>query len=167
MELQESQIEHIRKSFKKMQSKKDFLALLNYVKEILYGENYRPFPLKSLNYHSNPANNLHRYQQFTVKKKSGGERTIHAPTKGLKAIQKCLNLVLQVMYDVDENAFGFVPGRSILDNARKHARSVHIYNIDLKDFFSSIDQARVWARLKLKPFSLNMTNRYKVYSRNR
>lgn len=155
MELQESQIEHIRKSFKKMQSKKDFLALLNYVKEILYGEHYRPFLLKSLNYHSNPANNARRYQQFTVKKKSGGERTIHAPNKGLKAIQRCLNLVLQAMYDVDENAFGFVPGRSILDNARKHAGSVNVYNIDLKDFFSSIDQARVWIRFKLKPFSLD------------
>jgi hypothetical protein len=155
MELQEPQVNLIRKSFRKMQSKEDFLALLNYAKKILYGEQYRPFLLKHLNYHSNPASNTRRYVQFTIKKKAGGERIIHSPNKGLKAIQKCLNLIFQAMYDVHGNAKGFVPGRSVVDNALVHAGSVHVYNIDLKDFFPSIDQARVWSRLKLKPFGLN------------
>lgn len=155
MKLKESQVEHIRKSFRKMQSKTEFLALLNYAKKILYGDKYYPFLLRSLNYHSNPANNTRRYQQFIIKKKSGGDRIIHAPDKGLKAIQKCLNLIFQAIYDVSEHANGFVPGRSIVDNALVHVGNVHVYNIDLKDFFPSIDQARIWARLKHKPFALN------------
>ncbi|GGA95703.1 reverse transcriptase domain-containing protein [Mucilaginibacter rubeus] len=155
MELQKPQVEYIRKSFRKMQSKKDFLTLLNYVKNILYGEKFHPIVLKSLNYHSNPANNNRRYIKFSIKKKSGGSRIIHAPNKGLKVIQRCLNIILQALYDVDEHAFGFVPGRSIADNAHLHIGKAYVYNIDLKDFFTGVDQARIWARLKVKPFQLN------------
>lgn len=49
---------------------------------------------------------------------------------------------------------GFVRNRSIVDNAKVHAASKYVYNIDLKDFFPSIDQARVWKCLQLKPFNL-------------
>src|SRR5690348_9651508 len=102
MELQESQVNFIRKSFKKMQSKEDLLTLLNYAKKILYGDTYHPLQLNSLNFHSNPANNARRYREFKVEKKSGGYRVIHAPNKGLKIIQECLNLVFQAIYKVNE-----------------------------------------------------------------
>jgi hypothetical protein len=50
---------------------------------------------------------------------------------------------------------GFVRNKSIVDNAKLHVGSRYVYNIDLKDFFPSIDQARVWKCLQLKPFNLS------------
>ena len=47
---------------------------------------------------------------------------------------------------------GFTYGRSIVDNAKAHLGQNYILNLDLKDFFPSIKQARVWKRLQLAPF---------------
>ena len=147
MKLSSENTRHIQLAFSQMRNKQDLLDLLNYSKSILYGEKALPFLRKHLNYHSNPNANKKRYKQFTIKKKSGGERIIYAPTRGLKAIQSCLNLILQTVYTSNLAATGFVPGISIVDNARRHARSLYVYNIDLKDFFHSIDQARVPAKV--------------------
>lgn len=155
MKLKPHSEKHIRESFAAMTSQEDFLALLNYVKKLRYGENTIPFALKHLMYHSNPDLNQKRYLKFSIKKKSGGERTIHAPNKGLKIIQQCLNSILQAVYTPHAAANGFIPGKSIVSNAYQHTGKHYVYNIDLKDFFPSIDQARVWARLKYPPFNLN------------
>lgn len=68
-----------------------------------------------------------------------------------------MNIILQTVYQphLNKAATGFAPNRSILDNAKIHAVSNYVYNIDLKDFFLSIDQARIWGRLKRHPFNLN------------
>jgi RNA-directed DNA polymerase len=149
-------INHIKESYAAMSSKEDLLELLNYSKGIIYGEKAKPFELKQLNYYSYGNNN--KYSAFNILKKSGAERTIHAPVSGLKAIQKCLNLILQTIYEPHKAATGFVPNKSIVDNASVHKGSIYVYNIDLKDFFPSIDQARVWGRLQKPPFNLNKDN---------
>ena len=95
-----------------------------------------------------------RYTSFQIQKKSGKMRTIHAPVPGLKAIQATLGFVLQCIFEPHTAAMGFVRGKSIVDNARIHTGQNYVYNIDLKDFFPSIDQARVWKCLQLKPFNL-------------
>jgi retron-type reverse transcriptase len=66
-----------------------------------------------------------------------------------------LNVVFQALYEPTEAAMGFVPGRSIADNASAHVGKYYVFNTDLKDFFPSIQQPRLWAVLQLKPFSLN------------
>jgi retron-type reverse transcriptase len=66
-----------------------------------------------------------------------------------------LNVVFQAMYEPTEAAMGFVLGRSIADNASVHVGKYYVFNTDLKDFFPSIQQPRIWAVLQLKPFSLN------------
>ncbi len=96
-----------------------------------------------------------RYEEFFIRKKSGDKRLISSPVKGLKLLQKALALVLQCVYEPQEAVMGFVPGKSIVDNARLHEGNKYVYNIDLKDFFGSIDQARVWKCLQLKPFNLS------------
>ena len=109
-----------------------------------------------LNYYCNPNRDpKKRYKHFTIPKKSGGVRDIHAPVKGLKSMLTYLNVVFQAMYEPTEGAMGFVPGRSIADNASVHVGKYYVFNTDLKDFFPSIQQPRVWAVLQLKPFSLN------------
>jgi len=147
--------EEIRAAFGKIQTKEDLLHLLNEVKPIIYGENTVPFELKQLTWYANPKLGGKRYRTFEIKKKSGARRTIHAPEKGLKALQKTLAFILQCVYEPGKPTMGFVKSRSIIDNAKLHVGSNYVYNIDLKDFFQSIDQARVWKTLQLKPFNLN------------
>lgn len=155
----------IQSAFRDMHNKKDLLSLLNYVKPFVYGPKTRPFGLHHLNYHYNPKNDNNRYRSFEVAKKSGGTRIINTPSLGLKSIQKCLNIIFQVVCDLNPAATGFVPGKSIVDNARVHAGSNYVFNIDLRDFFSSIDQARIWGRFQHPPFNLDRkTNRIKIAS---
>lgn len=155
MKLEQSHIDQIRKGFEKMQSRRDLLHLLNEVKPLVYGKKAIPFDLKQLTWFANPNLGGKRYKEFKIKKKSGSERCINTPVKGLKAIQKTLALILQCVYEPHSAAMGFVIGRSIVDNAKLHVGSRYIYNIDLKDFFPSIEQARIWKTLQLKPFNLN------------
>ena len=155
MKLEQEHIDQIRTAFEKMQSKEDLLHLLNEVKPLIYGEKAVPFELKQLTWYANPKLGGKRYTEFKIKKKSGSQRSIHAPVKGLKALQKTLAFILQCVYEPHKAAMGFVRERSIVDNAKIHVGSNYVYNIDLKDFFPSIDQARVWKTLQLKPFNLN------------
>jgi RNA-directed DNA polymerase len=178
----------IRELFKQMDSKNDFLELLNEAKRMIYGEKVIAFELTQLNYYINKdsvvlspkstssllphlnngdarfseSEKKATYTTFTIKKKSGADRTIHAPIKGLKELQKALNLVLQSMYQPHEAATGFVLGKSIVDNAKVHVAQTYVYNLDLKDFFPSVDKARVWGRILFSPFNLNTTPDRKV-----
>ncbi|MBL0065534.1 MAG: RNA-directed DNA polymerase [Bacteroidetes bacterium] len=158
MKLEQAHIDQIRIAFEKMQSREDLLQLLNEAKPLIYGDNTVPFELKQLTWYANPKIGRKRYAEFKIKKKSGVERCIHAPVKGLKSLQKTLSFVLQCVYEPHNAAMGFVRGKSIVDNAKLHAGSNYVYNIDLKDFFPSVDQARVWKCLQLKPFNLNRTS---------
>ncbi len=138
-----------------MKSKQDLVDLLNYCKPFLYGKNSFPISLAQLTFNANPKRRLERYKQFTIQKRSGSERVINSPNAGLKCIQRCLNMIFQVIYEPSIFATGFVPGKSILTNAAMHKGCNYVYNIDLKDFFGSVDQARIWGRLQNKPFNLN------------
>ena len=97
------------------------------------------------------------YKQFQIKKKSGGERTITAPLSSLKIIQKRLNYILGLVYSPRLSSHGFVPkaGRSIVSNARAHLRSKIILNVDLENFFPTINFGRVRGVFLAKPFSFN------------
>ncbi len=155
MKLEQAHIDQIRTAFEKMQSREDLLHLLNEAKPLVYGDKAVPFDLKQLTWYANPKLGRKRYAEFKIKKKSGAERCIHAPVKGLKSLQKTLSFVLQCVYEPHNAAMGFVRDRSIVDNAKLHVGSKYVYNIDLKDFFPSVDQARVWKCFQLKPFNLN------------
>jgi RNA-directed DNA polymerase len=153
----------IKELFLKMDNKNDFLELLNIVKKIQYGDKVIPFEEKQLNYYINKSttHNKPTYFTFSIKKKSGGDRKIHAPIKGLKEFQKALNIIFQSIYEPHPAAKGFVMGKSIVDNALVHKNQNYVYNIDLKDFFPSIDKSRVWGRLLTEPFKLNSSNERK------
>lgn len=155
MKLEQTHIDKIRTAFGKMQSREDLLHVLNEAKPLVYGDKAVPFHLKQLTWYANPKLGKKRYTEFKIKKKSGAERSIHAPIKGLKSLQKTLSFVLQCVYEPHKAAMGFVRDRSIVDNAKLHVGSNYVYNIDLKDFFPSVDQARVWKCFQLKPFNLN------------
>lgn len=161
MKQEQTHIDQIRTAFEKMQSREDLLHVLNEAKPLVYGHKAVPFELKQLTLYANPNLGRKRYAEFKIKKKSGAERCIHAPIIGLKSLQKTLSFVLQCVYEPQNAVMGFVRDRSIVDNAKLHVGGKYVYNIDLKDFFSSIDQARVWKCLQLKPFNLNKASSVK------
>lgn len=155
MKIEQKHIEKIRKEFAELQSKEDLVKLLSEAKKMLYGVECKPVQLKSLTYYANPILCKKRYQSFTIKKKSGANRTIHAPVKGLKSILRSLNFVLQCIYEPHEAATGFVLEKSIVDNARKHVGQHYVLNMDLKDFFHSFDRNRVKMGFMYEQFNLN------------
>jgi len=143
----------------KMENRQDLLDLLNRIKKDEMEENglgdfYHPFTKRHINFYCNPNNAFHRYTQFKIKKKTGGFRQITAPrNRGFMNLLSCLNEVFKAMYTPSDNAMGFTEGRSVVTNASKHVGMNYVLNLDLKDFFPSIEQARVWKRLQLKPFN--------------
>ena len=155
MKIDQTHIDQIRKQFADLQSKKDLVKLLSEAKNLLYDEKCKPVQLKSLTYYANPEICKKRYQTFTIKKKSGADRTINAPVKGLKSILRSLNFVLQCIYEPHEAATGFVPNKSIVDNAKKHVGHHYVLNLDLKDFFHSFDRKWVKYGFSFEPFNLN------------
>ncbi|MBD5190624.1 MAG: RNA-directed DNA polymerase [Bacteroidales bacterium] len=142
-----------------LKTRRDLLKLLNEVKADLLGSAAYPFTMKKLIILCNPKNdeekNQERYRSFSIPKKSGGERTISAPYGNLKWMQLCVNEIFKALYTASPYAMGFAEGRSIVDNARMHTNQNYVFNLDLKDFFPSVDQARVWKRLQLAPFNFN------------
>jgi hypothetical protein len=155
MKISADHIRHIRVAFGQMKTKEELLALLNYAKEALYGEKAHPIGLQQLTWYAHPNLNRARYRSFEVpKKKPGSTRAIHAPVAGLKAIQRALALILQCVYEAPKAATAFNPGTSIVANAGMHTGNWYVYNLDFRDFFTSIDQARVWKCLQIRPFNL-------------
>jgi RNA-directed DNA polymerase len=155
MKIEQSHIDQIRKQFAEIQSKEDLVKLLSEANIILYGDESKPVQLKSLTYYANPIHCKKRYQTFTIKKKSGADRNIHAPIKGLKSILRSLNFVLKCIYEPHEAATGFVLEKSIVDNAKKHLGKHNVLNMDLKDFFHTFDRNRVKMGFINEPFNLN------------
>jgi hypothetical protein len=156
MKLEQTHIDQIRTAFERMQSKQDLLQVLNEAKPLVYGDKAVPFELKQLTWYANPKLGKKRYIEFKIKKKSGAERSIHAPVKGLKSLQKTLSFVLQCVYEPHKASMGFVRDRSIVDNAKLHVGSKYVYNIDLKGLFPKLlTKQECGSALQLKPFNLN------------
>lgn len=94
-----------------------------------------------------------RYSTFTIPKKSGGERVITAPNTALKALQRRLCQVLACVYEPKPVVHGFTHERGIRTNAAVHAASKYILNVDLLDFFPSINFGRVRGMFMARPYS--------------
>jgi len=95
-----------------------------------------------------------RYAAFEIPKRSGGMRQIYAPIGLTREIQDKLATLFQDIYEAHPSAHGFIKTRSILTNARAHVGQRLVLNIDLEDFFPSINFGRVRGLLMAPPFSL-------------
>ncbi len=92
-----------------------------------------------------------KYIEFTIPKKNGGERRIKAPVDQLKRLQKRLAELLNKCFEEicikskhkRSLSHGFRKKHSIITNAIKHKNKRHVFNIDLQDFFPSINFGRV------------------------
>ncbi len=98
--------------------------------------------LRWLCFHSEAAERTH-YVTFDIPKRSGGVRRIAAPQQMLAAAQHWVLTQVLEKLPVENQAHGFVKGRSTVTNATVHLQSKVVVNLDLKDFFPSITFPRV------------------------
>ncbi len=89
----------------------------------------------------------HLYTNFEIPKKSGKPRLISAPSDGLKRIQKSILLKLLNPLGAHESAFGFLPNKSILDNASPHVGRPIVINVDIQNCFPNVAWQLVLAAL--------------------
>lgn len=148
----------IKESFPVMKDQKDLLSLINKIDRMLHADsNKRRLPISenSFNYYKNSKISFkRRYKTFNIPKKSGKIRVINAPCSRLKRIQRALNAIFSAYYEQNDYSCGFVAGKNLTDGAKKHVRKSYVLNIDLKDFFDSIEMYRIKAILTLPPFNL-------------
>lgn len=133
--------EEQRKLFLSLETRRDLASLLGY--------SYAGFV-----YQIYKTSIDEQYETFFIPKPSGSLRTIHAPTKVLKLIQRRLNEILQNVYIPKPVVFGFTAGKDIVKNAEMHKKKNWILNIDLEDFFPSINFGRVRGMFMHKPYNL-------------
>ncbi|MDE6083495.1 MAG: reverse transcriptase family protein [Muribaculaceae bacterium] len=140
---------------KKISTAEELAAVLDEIKQIEFASVRYSISVKMLRHFSSDKITPKRFRTFHIRKKSGGLREIKAPCKQLDVILTCVNILLKSIYEPSDVAMGFAPGRSVLNNAQVHVGHNYVFNIDLKDFFPSIPQARVWKRLQLAPFNFS------------
>jgi len=111
------------------------------------------FPPKTLAYLLYGLRDDHRYRRFSIRKRSGHDRSILAPIKPLKVAQRAFAALLDQIYKPRACVYGYIQGRGIRQNASLHAGQRWLLRIDLKDFFPSIHFGRVRGMFLKKPFS--------------
>jgi RNA-directed DNA polymerase len=91
-----------------------------------------------------------KYKTFDIPKAGGGTRTIHAPTERLKRLQgRLASALLECNSEIHEKkplpslSHGFEKGRSIFTNAWEHKSRRYVLNIDIANFFPTINFGRI------------------------
>jgi len=96
------------------------------------------------------------YRKFSIPKKSGGMRQIMAPGKSLNILQRKLFSILSPLYRPPPWVHGFVRGKGIVSNAKKHTGQRFVLNIDLENFYDHINFGRVRGVLQNPPFRFHV-----------
>ncbi|OZI77660.1 retron Ec67 family RNA-directed DNA polymerase/endonuclease [Bordetella genomosp. 12] len=110
--------------------------------------NFKPNKLSYLLY---IAEDEEKYKTFEIAKRSGGTRSIAAPDPRLKQLQRNLSVLLLNCLDElrekklykDDMAHGFLRKKGIVTNAVTHRAKRFVFNIDISDFFGSINFGRL------------------------
>lgn len=159
---------HSHKSTRKHLTGRNSMSSLNLLKaasNLSDVANILGVSAKGLSYTLYKLPNANKYTSFTIPKKTGGVRTISAPCAHIKLIQK--HLATHLYRCIDEisprpeftnniYSHGFQKGLSIKTNANKHKNRRYVFNLDLEDFFPSINFGRVRGYfIKNNSFALN------------
>jgi RNA-directed DNA polymerase len=128
--------DELLRRFRALKSRRDVAGLLE-------------IPDRTLTYY---AYRNRSYKTFSIPKRRGGTRTISAPANNLKILQQKLNHVFRLVYKTKNVVHGFAVGKDIVTNAALHTKRRFVLNIDLKDFFHSINFGRVRGMLMARPY---------------
>ena len=102
------------------------------------------------------------YRKKYISKKNGSLRELNIPTPFVMRIQKNFNILLQKLYVPPAPIHGFVENKSgiiksIVTNANQHIKKQIVFNVDIEDFFGSINFGRVRGLFIAKPFNTSET----------
>lgn len=109
------------------------------------------FTPKGLSYVVHQIPDAKKYRVFDIPKKTGGTRTIKAPVEQLSLLQSRLAELLTECVEelIKDNprywaaSHGFRKSRTIVSNASAHRKRRYVFNVDLADFFGTINFGRV------------------------
>lgn len=90
------------------------------------------------------------YHEFSIPKRSGGQRRILAPNDQLKKTQRRILRRLLRKLRVHPCATGFEPGQGIVNNAEPHLEAAVLVKLDIVDFFPSITESQIEACLRMR-----------------
>lgn len=93
-----------------------------------------------------------RYRTFEIPKRTGGMRLISSPNGLTRDLQEKLAPILAGAYDAHPSAHGFLKAKSVVSNAQEHLGQRLVLNIDLEDFFPTINFGRVRGLFMARPF---------------
>lgn len=79
---------------------------------------------------------------------------IKAPVPALKELQRRLSAILYTVHVPRPSAHGFLPERGIVTNASVHVGKRFVGNVDLEDFFGTINFGRVRGLFLAAPYGL-------------
>jgi RNA-directed DNA polymerase len=133
-------VDEIRERFRNLRKREDIAELLE-ISDYQLRYHLYIFPIEKA------------YKEFKIPKRSKGYRLIHAPRTSLKIIQRKLNQVLNCIYQTKPSTYGFTIGKSIIGNAEQHLQQKRVLNLDIKDFFPSINFGRVRGLFMAHPYN--------------
>ncbi len=109
------------------------------------------FTPKGLSFVIHQIPDAKKYKVFDIPKKTGGTRTIKAPVDQLSLLQSRLaELLTECVEELIKNnprywaaSHGFRKSRTIVSNANAHRKRRYVFNVDIADFFGTINFGRV------------------------
>jgi hypothetical protein len=84
-----------------------------------------------------------RYRQLRIRQKNGKIRQLDAPDDGLKELQRRVAQHLLATVPFPAEVTGFLPHRSVVTHARRHAGARQAVVVDIADFFPSVHYQQV------------------------
>jgi len=125
------------------------MSLYN-IEDLLSFTNCSKKQLDFLAFGKNTQKNM-LYKKYIIKKKSGKIRVLHEPTLKLKLIQrKILSQIIELYWEnnvdngIKKTTTWFCRWKNIVENASFHLGKKVILKFDLKNYFPSISQDRVF-----------------------
>src|SRR5258706_1739758 len=140
-EAAQGEFEVLRLRGRPLASSADVAAYLDVPRRRLIGAVYR-------------ASEEARYNHFEIPKRSGGMRAIHSPNGLLRELQDKLHRDFQTLYQGHPSAHGFILHRSVATNAADHTGKRWVLNVDLENFFPSINFGRIRGLFMKPPFEM-------------
>lgn len=146
----------IAERFVKIKTVNQFASLLNYIQAKKEEPNAQLKKLSSRDLHFLAISKNSRYTEFTISKKNGNKRIINSPDNYLNRVQSLINILFQIIFEekVHYNTNGFLINRDIVRNAKPHINKRFLLNIDIENYFPSINFGRIKTVLQFSPFNL-------------
>lgn len=146
----------IKIRFEKIRNVREFVSLLNYIENNISTSKEEIYELTFTHLYNLSKSKNNRYHEFSILKKNGKLRKINSPDKLLKRVQNLINILLQIIFESHSHycSNGFLLGKDVKRNAMPHTNKKFVLNMDIENFFPSINFRRVKVVLGLSPFDL-------------